>query len=532
MFSGTLHLTKLILRQHRVKLFIWLAGLIGVTLAAASAYPDMYPNAEAKQAFAMTMENPAMIAMVGIGYDMKEYATSIGALFANEMLLFTAIAAATMNILLVARMTRADEEDGRVEMIRSLPTGRLAYISAAVIVIVLANVILALVTGAGLTALGIDGFDAESSFLYGSILAGTGLTFAGVTAVSAQLAETARGTSMLAFGTLIAAYLVRAVGDVNSDVLSLLSPLGWTVRTNVFIDNDWWPIYLFLALAMVLTVVAFWLQSIRDLDAGFIPAKGGRKHASSLLQKPFGLILRLQRTNLLIWGTCLFLLSASFGFILGDLENYFSDVGFVEAMLADSPGNSMTDQFISLLMAIMALVSTVPAVMAVLHVKGEESKHRLENIYSRTVSRLYLLSNYLVLAIVVSVMMQALVALGLWSAGLGVMDEPLAFSTIFSAAFVYLPAIWVITGLAVMLIGLLPKATALIWLYVFYGFVTVYIGGLLELPDWVLNLSVFEHVPQLPAADMEPENIFWMTGVAIVLLVIGYIGYRRRDMEG
>ncbi|WP_010530016.1 ABC transporter permease [Lentibacillus jeotgali] len=532
MFTGTLELTRLILRQHRFKLFIWLAGLIGVTLAAASAYPTMYPDDQAKQAFALTMENPAMIAMVGIGYDMKEYAAAIGTLFANEMLLFTAITAAIMNILLVARMTRADEEDGRVEMIRSLPAGRLAYMSAAIIVIILANAILALVTGFGLTALGIDGIDAESSFLYGSILAGTGLTFAGFTAVFAQLAETARGTSMLAFGALIAAYLMRSVGDVNSDVLSLISPLGWTVRTNVFVDNHWWPIYLFLALAIVLIFGAFWLQAIRDLDQGFVPAKGGGKHASSLLQKPFGLILRLQRTNLLIWGICLFLLSASFGFILGDLENYFSDVAFMEAMLANSPGSNLTDQFISLLMAIMALISTVPAVMAVLHIKGEESKHRTENIYSRAVSRLYLLSNYVGLAIVVSVIMQALVALGLWSVGLSVMDNALSFNTVFSAAFVYLPAMWVITGLAVLLIGMLPKAATLVWLYLFYGFVTVYIGGLLELPEWLNNLSVFEHVPQLPAADMEAENMLWLTGIAIAIIAAGFIGYRKRDMEG
>ncbi|ALX48546.1 ABC transporter permease [Lentibacillus amyloliquefaciens] len=531
MFNGTLLLTKLILRQQRFKLFIWLAGLIGVTLAAASAYPTMYPDMQAKQAFAITMENPAMIAMIGIGYDMEEY-TAIGALFANEMLLFTAITVAIMNILLVTRMTRADEEDGRVEMIRSLPTGRLAYMSAAVIVIVLANVILALFTGLGLTALGIDGIGMESSFLYGSILAGTGLTFAGFTAVFAQLAETARGTSMLAFGSLIAAYLMRAVGDVNSDVISLMSPLGWTVRTNVFITDDWWLIFLFLTLTIVLTLVAFWLHGIRDLDAGFISAKSGRIHASTFLQKPFGLILHLQRTNLLIWGICLFLLSAAFGFILGDLEKYFSDVAFIEAMLADNPGSNMTDQFISLLMAIMALVSTVPAVMGVLHVKGEEMKHRSENIYSRAVSRMHLLSNYLILAIVVSVMMQALVALGLWSAGLSVMDEPLELATIFSAAFVYLPAMWLIIGLAILLIGLLPKIATFVWAYVFYGFVTVYIGDMLELPEWLNNLSVFEHVPQLPAADMDFENIIWITGIAIVLMVTGFIGYRRRDLEG
>ncbi len=45
---------------------------------------------------------------------------------AHQMLLLTAMAVGIMSILLVTRHTRADEEDGRIEMIRSLPAGRLA----------------------------------------------------------------------------------------------------------------------------------------------------------------------------------------------------------------------------------------------------------------------------------------------------------------------------------------------------------------------------------------------------------------------
>ena len=79
---------------------------------------------------------------------------TIGSLFAHEMLLFTAIAVAIMNILLVGRSTRADEEDGRVELIRSLPVGRLAYLNGAMIVVVLTNVLLAVLIGAGISVLG------------------------------------------------------------------------------------------------------------------------------------------------------------------------------------------------------------------------------------------------------------------------------------------------------------------------------------------------------------------------------------------
>ncbi|WP_176446627.1 hypothetical protein [Lentibacillus sp. CBA3610] len=69
-------------------------------------------------------------------------------------------------------------------------------------------------------------------------------------------------------------------------------------------------------------------------------------------------------------------------------------------------------------------------------------------------------------------------------------------------------------------------------LYLFHGFITVYIGGLLELPEWLNSLSVFEHIPRLLASDVEPESIIWMIGIAIVLIAAGFIGYQRRDLAG
>ncbi|MBP2079501.1 ABC transporter permease [Oceanobacillus polygoni] len=529
LFTGTGYLTKLMMRQNRFKLFLWLVGLIAVTLATAVSYPDIYPDEQARAAFVFTMENPAMIAMLGVGYE--DYAT-IGALFAHEMLLFTAIAVAIMNILLVGRSTRADEEDGRVELIRSLPVGRLAYLNAAAIVAVVTNVLVAVLIGTGIILLGIDGMSAEGAYLYGAILGATGLVFAGFTALFSQLSETSRGSTMLSFGTLIAAYLVRASGDVSSEALSLVSPLGWTVRTEVFVENYWWPVYAMLAVAIVLGLVAFYLNAIRDLESGFIPERAGKRNASAFLQTTMGLAFRLQRTNLIAWAIGIFLLSASFGAILGDLEVYFTDNEFVQAFLAESGDTSMMEQFIVLLMAIMALISTVPVVMAVMKLKSEENKHLTENYYSRAVSRSRLLGSYVCLSMIVSFVMQALVAIGLWSVGMVVVEDGIAFDTTFASALVYLPAMWILMGVAVFLIGIAPKATGFVWLYVIYSFVVIYLGGLLEFPEWANNLSAFHHIPQIPTMDMDYMRVLILVVIAIVLTVIGFIGYNRRGIQG
>ena len=100
---------------------------------------------------AETMRNPAMAAMVGRGYGLDNYTN--GAMMAHQMLLFTGIAVAIMCILLVARHTRKDEEDGRIELIRSLPTVRLSSLNATLLVMLGVNVVIALLIGFGLYAL-------------------------------------------------------------------------------------------------------------------------------------------------------------------------------------------------------------------------------------------------------------------------------------------------------------------------------------------------------------------------------------------
>ena len=195
---GTLRITKLLFRQNAIKIGIWLFSIVATTIGVAVAYGDVYKTKADLQASAFTMANPAMQAMLGPGYSIENY--NLGAAFASEMLLFTAIAIAIMNILFVSSSTRKDEEDGRLEMIRALPTGRLSYMAASGVMMVIINLLLYLTISLGLGLIGQEGMSWESSFLYGAILASTGLFFAGFTAFFAQLSDTARGTTGLSFG--------------------------------------------------------------------------------------------------------------------------------------------------------------------------------------------------------------------------------------------------------------------------------------------------------------------------------------------
>src|SRR5690554_1003460 len=199
------HLTKFILRLDRIRIPLWLIGITFFTLIVPPAFLELYNSEQERQAIALTMANPAMTAMFGHG-DIENY--TIGAMMTHQMLLLTAVVVGLMSILLVARHTRGDEEDGRMELIRSHPVGRLSYLNAALLVATGTSVLLALINGFGLFALGIESMDLEGSLLYASALGATGMFFVGVTAVFAQLAESSRGTIGLSITVLLGAYLL------------------------------------------------------------------------------------------------------------------------------------------------------------------------------------------------------------------------------------------------------------------------------------------------------------------------------------
>lgn len=529
LFKQTGSLSRLIVRRDRIRIPLWLIGLSFFTLMVPVSFTDLYGTQQARDVMAETMKNPAMTAMVGPG-NLENY--TLGAMTTHQMLLLTAVVVGLMSVLLVTRHTRADEEDGRIEMIRSLPAGRLSNLNATLFVLCVTNVILALITGFGLYALGIESMDLEGSLLYGAALGSTGIIFAGVTALFAQLSESSRGTIGFSIAILIIAYLLRAIGDVGNETLSWLSPLGWITQAEAFSSNNWWPILLTLGVSIILFILANYLNAIRDLEAGFLPSKPGRKYATSFLQSPLGLALRLQRTGTIAWAVGMLLMGISYGSVMGDLESFFQGNEMMEKMLASAEGYSMVEQFIPTLMIVMALLSTVAPIMAMNKLYAEEKKNRVEHLLGRAVSRRRLMGSYLIISIVNAFIMISLAAIGLWAAGVAVVEEGFEFGMIYQSAIVYYPAMLVMIGIAVFLIGFIPKRTTLIWLYVFYSFIVLYLGGIFQFPEWVGKLSPYGHIPQLPVEEFEFIPIFTLTIIAVALMVAGLVGYKKRDIEG
>ncbi|TFB22774.1 ABC transporter permease [Filobacillus milosensis] len=528
-FSQSGRLARLILRRDRLRIPIWILGFLVMSLLTAVAFDDLYPSQTERQQIASTMENPAITALIGPGYGLDNYTE--GAMMAHQMLAMTLLVIGIMSILLVVRHTRADEEDGRIEMIRALPSGRLSNMSATLIVMTGTFIVLALAMGYGLYALGIESMGLNGSMLYGAALGVTGIFFAATTALFAQLSQSSKGATGLSFLLLGVAYLVRAVGDVVNSTISWFSPFGWVLESQVFVNNYWWPVIMTLVLSILIAVVALYLNAIRDLGAGFLPTRNGRRHATPLSQSHIGLTLRLQKTSLISWAAVLFIFGATYGSVLGDTETYFAEIEMMKEFMATKEGVPMTLQFVTMIASIMAILSTIPIVMAAFKLKKEEKKNRTEQILSTAISRKRFLGNYMIVALIASMIMVGSSAIGLSVAGASAIKEGVTFTELFQAIMVYLPAAWVMLGVATLFLGL-GRLNGLAWLYLGFAFVIIYFGGILKFPDWVKKLSPYEHIASVPLEDFDWLGTMVLTMIALGLMFIGLTLYRRRDIKG
>lgn len=529
-FANMIVLSTFMLRRDRVRIPIWVISIVGISIAVALSFPGIYPPGPARDILAQTLENPAMVSMIGPSYGQNDY--HMGAVMAHQMFLFTAIAVAIMNILLAIRHTRSDEELGRVELVRSLPVGRLTNAGATLYVLSLTNIVIAISLTVGLGVLGLEGMGWSGSFLYGMSLAVIGTFFAATTVFIAQLTETSRGAFGFSFSFLGISYLLRAIGDVSSEVLSLISPLGLILRTQVYVNNCWWPILVLLVISAAFTWLAFRFSINRDLGAGLIATKPGRVAASPCLKCPLGLTLRLQKITIIGWTIGMFVLGASYGSVFGDLDAFFKTSDIFELLLPGTAGFSLTDQFIATLLSVITMIGAIPVLLIFLKIKSEEQLGRTEHLLTRVVFRWNLLGSYLITAIFMSIAVQLAATLGLWFAISTVLEDAYALKWILKGAFSYLPILWITLGFAVLLFGFIPRLSGVVWIHLGYTFFVIYLGGLLKLPRWMGKLTPFGYIPHVPLETMGFQRVIFMLILAIILIGIGFLGYQKRDVQG
>ncbi|MGC0142084.1 ABC transporter permease [Pseudactinotalea sp. Z1732] len=526
--TGLGTLMRFALRRDRVRLPMWIIGILLATVGTAASFPASYPDAEARAGALLTIDNPGTTALIGAVYGDGDY--TYGIITGHNLLVLISAIAALMSIFTLVRHTRAEEESERAELVRSGPVGRFAPAAAAMTVVIGANLVLALVLALGLGSLGIDTVTWEGSFVFGAAVGSVGLVFAGIAAVTAQLSEDARTASSAAGMLLAGAYVLRALGDVSNETLSWFSPLGWAQATEPYYADDWAPLLLPVGAAVVLLVVAVALSRRRDVGAGVLGTRPGPARAGAGLRGPFGLAWRSNRGTLIGWTVGLGIFGLLYGPVLSEASTYLEDLPIMAEFMPDIDASG-EELFAATVILVVAILCAVPPLQIVLRLRGEETAGRVGPLLTTPLPRWRWLGANLMLAVLGGAWLLAVMG---FSIGLGAgysMDDYSWVGTSTIAAVSYLPAVGVIVGLAALLLGWAPRAAAWSWALVGLAAVVAYFGGIFDLPQWLMNGSPFEHVPEQPAFDFDGRPLGWLSLVAVALSGASLVGIRRRDVQ-
>jgi ABC-2 type transport system permease protein len=527
--------SKFIFRRERITSLIWIAGMVLMNTVVALAFTRLFETDESIQQMVSTLSSPAMQAIVGPIYGPAPSVDNIMIVFAQEMLVFMMITSVIMNIFFINRHTRTDEELGRIEMIRSLPVGKLTVSVSALVFAFGLNAFISLLMAFGLLWANIAGTTVMGVFVYSFAIGIAGFLFACITLLTAQIFQDARSASTWAFMLLGVFYVVRAYADMSQNMIfNYISPLGLGLHVHAFHADRIWPLVILLIQSAIIAAAALLICSKRDLGEGIVPAKKGRKNASVFLQSPLGLAWRLTKNSIIVWIISMFCMGATYGAVLGDISGFVENNDMFSQLITGGETGltekMMVDSFVGFMYIIMALLATVPVISIAGKIHSEEKRGRLEGIFARSVSRGSMYGSYILISVVGSGVFMICGSLGIYAAA----GDLTKMSDLIWAAAAYVPSLLVIMGIIVLLAGLLPKLTALVWGVFAYSFIAVYFGRILNLPELMVKITPYGIVPQY--TDIVNQEFDFMpfvilTAIAIVLTVSGIFAFSRRDIK-
>ena len=514
--TGTGMLLRLALRRDRLKLPLWTIliavfvpyfyGVLGTTMGENPQ--QTVDEMASAQAMLDVFSGP----MYGLDAVTQE---RYFLLYTQEFLL----AAALMNMLLVVRHTRGEEQTGRAGLIRAGAVGRHAPLTAALLTALVTNAVLGVLLTLGAVSIN---FGLGSALLFASGISVTGLVFAAVTAVLAQLVENGRAAAGLVGVVLAVASIMRGAGAAGGSVAVLwLSPLAWAPLTRTLVDERWWPLVIPVLLTGVLTAAGYALSVRRDVGAGLVPPRLGRARAAAWLRSPLALAWRLQRSAIGWWGLALGML----GLVWGSLASAMQP-GMAEDLL----GGDIVNGYVSLIGVTQVFIVGVMGLQLMGRLRTEEATRRHLPALAGTTSRAAWLGSWLAVTCGGMVLVTALAAAGTALGAAGSVGDPALAGAAFGAMIARVPELLVLVGIAALLYGLAPRWQGLVWAVLGFGMVVRFFGPSLAWPDAVLALSVFQHVPRMPVEPFDAVPVLVLTVLAAGVVAAGLVAFRRRDV--
>jgi len=514
------------LRDSRTRTLSFALLFAFAAAAQAASYRSAYPTLADRIRLARTFgDNQGTRLLYGVPHDLL---TTGG--WVSWRLGSVPVFAAVWGLFGAVRALRAEEESGRQELVLSGIVGRRPAFLAAVGAVGIGAAVLWLALFLGVLPGHVD--VAGAAYLALALVT-PGLVFAGIGALTSQLAPTRRGALGLGGAAIVAALVLRMVADTSHplDRLRWLTPLGWAEELRPFVGAR--PLVLVLpALATAALMVVSWrIARGRDVGAGLLRARDSAPPRLAGLSSPAAQALRDQRGSLAAWivGTSLTavllgaLADSASGGISGSLDAQFRKIG---TSLQSAKG-FLGLEFLFLVFAVCLFVC-----FQVAAAREEEAEQRLETLLALPLGRRRWLGGRLAVAALASAAIALAAGLLAW-VGAAASGAGVSLGDLLGAGANCLPVALLFLGLGALLYAVVPRPSAgIAFGLVGVSFVWETIGSLVDVPDWVVGLSPFHHVALVPAAPFDATAALAMLaiGAGAVILALGL--FERRDLIG
>jgi ABC-2 type transport system permease protein len=446
---------------------------------------------------------------------------------------FTAVAAAAWALTTTTRLTRGQEDSGLTWLTLvgplRLELTLLAHLLAVAAVIIIQGLALGLVlvvTGAG----------GPGAAVYATGTALVGLLFAAVGAASGQLLGERRAATGLAAGLLVVGLLLRMVADgVESLAWALwLTPFGLLSLSAAYAEDRWAPLGVLALAAVAAGAAALIMAARRDVGSGLLPGRQDRRPWLRLLRGVGGFAVRRSLPAFVGWSLALAAYFLLVGLLAVSLTDFLAaNPRFAELAAAAGFGNLTTvEGYIAALLLLLAVPLGLFATSRVDDQAQDEAAGRTPLLLSRPVGRIRWAGHHTAV-VAAATLLLALLSGSVGWLGIRAVGAGLGFGEAVAGALNVVVVGWLSLGAAVLALGWVPRFVTLIGILpVVGGFVVWVLADTLDWPDWVGRLSPFSHVAPVPAAAPNWPAQAAMLAIAAALVLVGLIGFARRDVRG
>jgi polyether ionophore transport system permease protein len=496
--------------------------------AQTAGYRAAAPTLADRMEFARNFgDNKAVRLLYGEPHDLLTVGGYVGWRIPGLLAVFAAV----WGLLGAVRALRAEEDSGRAEILLAGPVSRRTNFAAAVLAILAGTAVLWLALFVALVVgkLAVDG----SAFLALAAVSAVPV-FAGVGAVTSQLAPSKRVATGLATGVLAVTFAIRVVADTGSGTawLRWATPLGWIEEMRPFADPRPWVLILPALLSVALFAVAAAIMVRRDVGTGLLRSHDTVPPRLGLLGSPTALALRDERGGLLAWLVGAGAFAALFGVISDSVASGLTENVREELERFGAGSVTSAEGFIGFGFEFFILAVCLFMCAQVSAARHEEAEQRLETLLALPVSRRGWLVGRLALAVAGAAVIGLVAGVLSW-AGAASQGADVSLANLIGAGANTLPPALLFLGLGALAFALVPRAaTGIAYGLVGTAFIWELFGSLVEAPDWVRSLSPFHNVGLVPSEPFEAVAAVVMLALAAVACVAAVVVFGRRDLAG